>query len=181
MLPQSIQKMILDKLGIKNISSRDCAYIGSKLDVSETTAKRLFGFIGEAERNRIQHTSTMDRISQFLGYENYNSLLKNIGELDYSSEFTAVKSIEASNLDEGSQIQVRYDPSRVIVMTYIGDYYFLINESKNSKLIKGDRIRLTNLVLGQEMIVSEVIRNGKSLGGYRGAKDGGLTSLEIIV
>ena len=68
----------------------------------------------------------------------------------------------------------------MIVMTYIGDNSFLINNSKNSKLVKGDRIRLTTLISGQELLVTEVIRDGKSLGGYRGAKDGGLTSLRII-
>ncbi len=65
-------------------------------------------------------------------------------------------------------------------MTYLGEGQFVINESKNSKLLKGDRIKLTHLVLGQEMIVTEVIRNDRNLGGYRAAKDGGLTSLEII-
>ncbi len=89
--------------------------------------------------------------------------------------------IETKNLSEGTQIQLRYEPSRVIVMTYLGDDEFLINETKNSKLQKGDRIRLTHFVQGQEMIVSEVIRDGRSLGGYRAAKDGGVTSLEIIV
>lgn len=47
-------------------------------------------------------------------------------------------------------------------------------------LDEGDRIKLTTLVLGHEMLVSEVIRDGISRGGFRGAKDGGLTSLEII-
>ena len=39
---------------------------------------------------------------------------------------------------------------------------------------------LTTLVKGQELLVTEVIRDGKSLGGFRGAKDGGLVSLEIM-
>lgn len=34
---------------------------------------------------------------------------------------------------------------------------------------------------GFELLVSDVIRDGRSLGQYHAAKDGGLTSLEIII
>ena len=122
----------------------------------------------------------LDIIARWLGYENYRTLLREIGELDFSSEFTSLDSIDVIDLDEYTQIEVKYEPSRVILMTYLGGGIFLVNESKNSKLLKGDRLRLSHIVLGQEMMVREVIRDGKNLGGYRAGKDGGLTSLEII-
>ncbi|MDE5812605.1 MAG: hypothetical protein K2H61_09930, partial [Muribaculaceae bacterium] len=75
----------------------------------------------------------------------------------------------------------RYDPDRSLLMTYLGASEFMINESRNIKLRKGDRIKMTHLVVGQEMLVSNVVRDGNSLGGYRAAKDGGLTSIELIV
>ncbi len=183
MLAQTILDKILAKYGKEVIYSADCAPLAGEIGVSETTIKRMFGLVGKdsPERNRTPHNSTMDIVAKWLGYENYKDLLQEIGEGDFSSEFTSMQKIEAKNLSVGTQIQLRYEPSRVIVMTYLGDDEFLINEAKNSKLQKGDRIRLTHLVLGQEMIVSEVIREGRSLGGYRGAKDGGLTLLEIII
>ena len=92
-----------------------------------------------------------------------------------------MESIEVADLDEGTQIQLKCEPSRIIVMTYLGTGEFVINESKNSKLMKGDRIRLTHLVLGHELLISRIIRDNKPIGDHRAAKDGGLTSLEIIV
>ncbi len=182
MLPQSIINKILSKSGKETIYSGDCLGIAGSIGISETTLKRMLGLVGEnsPERNRTPHISTMDILAKWLGYENYKALLREVGEEDYSSEFTSMQTIDVNNLDEGTQIQVRYEPSRTIVMTYLGGGQFMINESKNSKLLKGDRIKLTHLVLGQEMIVTEVIRNDRNLGGYRAAKDGGLTSLEII-
>lgn len=182
MLPQSIIDKILAKYGKEQIYSADCLPLGQEMGVSPTTVKRMFGLVGadSQERNRTPHNSTMDIVAKWLGYENYKALLREVGEGNYSSEFTSMECIEVANLDEGTQIQLRYEPSRLIVMTYLGRGEFLINESKNSKLIKGDRIKLTHLVLKQEMLASEVVRNGLSLGGYRAAKDGGLTSLEII-
>lgn len=183
MLPQSIISKILAKYGKDEVYSGDCAYLAGKIGIGETTLKRMLGLVGEnsPERNRIPHVSTMDILAKWLGYENYKALLREIGEQDYSSEFTSMESIDVSDLDEGTQIQIKYEPGRVIVMTYLGDKVFLINESKNSKLQKGDRIKVSYLVLGQELLVSEIIRDDRNIGGYRGAKDGGLTCLEIIV
>ncbi len=183
MLHQVILDRILAKYGKEVIYSADCASLAGHIGVSETTVKRMFGLVGKdsPERNRTPHNSTMDIVAKWLGYDSYKDLLREIGEGDFSSEFTSLHKIETKDLAVGTQIQVRYEPARIIVMSYLGDGEFLINETKNSKLQKGDQIRLSSLVLEHEMIVSEVVRNGHSLGGYRAAKDGGLTALEIIV
>lgn len=182
MLPQSIISKILARYGKDEIYSGDCASLAGAIGVSETTVKRMLGLVGEnsPERHRTPHVSTMDILARWLGYDNYKALLREIGEEDYSSEFTSMESIDVMDLDEGTQIQIKYEPSRIIVMTYLGNRVFLVNESKNSKLRKGDRIKLSHLVMGQELLVSEIIRDERNIGGYRGAKDGGLTCLEII-
>lgn len=182
MLPQIILDKIMAKYGKDAIYSADCEPLGREIGLSETTLKRMFGLVGEnsPERRRTPHNSTMDILAKYLGYENYRELLQEIDDGNFSSDFTSMQTIAVENLDEGTQVQLRYEPSRVIVMTYLGDGEFVINESKNSKLLKGDRVRMTHLVLGQELIITEVVREGRALGGYIGAKGGGLTALEII-
>lgn len=183
MISQRIQNLILEKYGKDVIYSADCAPLAAEIGVGETTVKRMFGILGKdsSERNRTPHNSTMDIVAKYLGYDDYKSLLKELNEGEFSSEFTSMETIEADSLEAGTQIQLKYEPARILVMTYLGAGEFVINESKNSKLLKGDRIRLTHLVLGQEMIVTEVVRDGRTLGGYRAAKDGGITSLDIII
>lgn len=182
MLPQSIIQKILAKYGKEKVYSADCASLAGKIGISETTVKRMLGLVGDSspERNRTPHVSTMDILAKWLGYENYRELLREIGENDYSSEFAFMESIDVKDLEVGTQIQLKWEPSRIIVITYCGDEGFIVNESKNSKLLKGDKIKLTHLVLGQELLVKEVWRGERMLGPYRGAKDGGLTSIEII-
>lgn len=182
MLPQSIINKILDKYGKEKVYSADCAPIADKIGLSETTLKRMLGLVGEdsPERNRTPHVSTMDILAKWLGYENYKALLREIGENDYSSDFTFMESIDVKDLAIDTQIQLKWEPSRIIVITYSGDDTFIINEAKNSKLQKGDKIKLTHLVLGQEFLVMGVWRGERLLGPYQGAKDGGLTSIEII-
>lgn len=183
MLPQSIINKILAKYGKDEVYSADCAPLAAEIGIGETTVKRMLGLVGDKspEKKRTPHVSTMDIVAKWLGYDNYKALLMEIGEQDYSSEFTSIESLDVRDLAEGTQVQIKYEPARVITMTYLGDRTFVINESKNSKLMKGDRVTLTHLVLGQELIVKDVIRNTRNLSGYRGAKDGGLTSLEIIL
>lgn len=189
MFPESIIEKIRVKYGKDQLYSSDCVHIASAITdsvkgarISESTIKRALGFVGidSPDRYGVQRTNTMDIIAKWLGYDCYKDLLREIGEEGYSSEFTPMEEIVVSKLEEGTQVQLQYMPSRLIIMTYLGNGEFVVNESKNSKLLKGDRIKLTNLVLGQELMAREVVRDGRSLGGYRAAKDGGLTSLEII-
>lgn len=188
MLHKSIIEKIKAKYGRQEIYSADCELIADAINtghagpiVSTSTIKRLLGFAGTPETAPTPRANTLDIVAKWLGYDTYKSLLTSIGESDDASEFTTKTSIDIDQLDAGSQIQVRYEPSRVIVMTYLGNGEFVVNEAKNCKLFQGDRLRVTHLVLGQEMLVRDVIRNGHSLGGYRAGKDGGLTSIEFIV
>ena len=182
MLPQSIIDKILAKYGKERIFSADCAPLGSAIGISETTVKRMFGLVGadSKERNRTPHNSTMDILAKWLGYESHEALLNDVGEGSYTSEFTSLESIKVAELAEGTQIRLSYHPSRVIVMTYLSNFEFQVDESTNSKLIAGDRLKITHLILNQELIAGDVVRDGNSLGAYRGAKDGGLISLEIV-
>ncbi|MCM1081820.1 MAG: hypothetical protein NC343_08750 [Muribaculum sp.] len=182
MLSQSIIDKILAKYGKEHIFSADCAPLGKEIGISETTVKRMLGLVGadSKERYRTPHNSTMDILAKWLGYENHLALLNDVGEGTRSSEFTSLDSVKVAELATGTKIRLTYHPCRTIVMTYLGNFEFLVNDSINSKLIAGDKLKITHLIINQELIAGDVVRDGKSLGAYRGAKDGGLLSLEII-
>lgn len=188
MLHKSIIDKIKAKYGRQVIYSADCELIADAINtghagpiVSTSTIKRLLGFAGKPETVPTPRTNTLDIIAKWLDYDSYKALLDSVGVSDDASEFTTVHTIDVDTLDEGCQIQVRYEPARVIVMTYLGNQEFVVNEARNSKLLQGDRLRISYFVRGQEMIVRDVIRDGQSQGGFRGGKDGGLTSIEFIV
>ena len=100
MLPPSIIQKILAKYGKEKVYSADCASLADKIGIGETTVKRMLGLVGETspERNRTPHVSTMDILAKWLGYENYKALLREIGENDYSSDFTFMESIDVKDL-----------------------------------------------------------------------------------
>lgn len=143
MLPQNIQNMILDKLGLKNVSARDCQFIGSKLDASETTVKRFFGLIAESESKRTHFASTLNRVAEFLGYDNYRELCETVETLENKSEeITSSQTPSISSLKEGSEIKLSHSQEGVIVMTYVGNGEFMVKETKDFRLFQGDRVRI---------------------------------------
>lgn len=147
--------------------------------LSASTLKRMFGLVGQQVKPRV---ATMDIIAMFLGYKSMKDMESQAGEgCDISSFISIEEEIESAKLTPGTQIQFTYDPDRFLSMTYIGDNQYIVNESQNSKLLKGDIVRITHLAIGFELLASEVIRNGGNIGAYRAAKEGGLTSLEVLV
>lgn len=183
-LSKELIRKVEARLGRPLKYSSDCELLAQAIEditgerLGVTTVKRLFGFAGEQTEPR---GTTMDIIAQYLGYADMKDMASKLGNQSDISMFTPVDDLNIEYLDEGTQIQVTYDPDRVIVMTYIGNFRFIVNESINSKLRKGDKIHLTQLAREFEMLVLDVVRDGNSLGPYHSAKNGGLTSIEIIV
>lgn len=181
-LSKELIKKVEARLGRPLKYSADCELLAQAIEdmtgerLGVTTIKRLFGFAGEQTEPR---GTTMDIIAQYLGYSDMKDMASKLGNQSDISMFTPVDQLDINGLDEGTQIS--YDPDRVIVLTYIGDFRFIVNESINSKLRKGDKVHITQLAKGFELMVGEVVRDGKSIGSYHSAKNGGLTSIEIIV
>lgn len=155
------------------------------LDIQETTGqtlgtttlKRMLGFVNGTKSAR---PSSLDILAQYLGFPDYNLLIKEIGIDTDISTFGQVRSLVSANLEPGEQIQVTYAPNRLLVLSYIGDNRYLVNESRGGKLQKGDWLTISGFYEGFELVVSDVVRGEQHLGAYIAAKQGGLTGIEII-
>ncbi|MDE6703178.1 MAG: hypothetical protein K2K00_05835 [Muribaculaceae bacterium] len=184
MLSERLRNMIVKRFGREIRYSQDCetlsediyARTGQWLGV--TTLKRMFGFTAAAVEAR---RSTMDIVAQYLGYSNgYKELAAALDDDGSISGYVNFRTVDISKLNEGTRVVVRYNPNRRIVMTYVGDGRFRIDESENSKLQAGDVIKVGNLATGFELLAADVVREGRSLGGYRAAMMGGLTAIEVL-
>ena len=184
MLNQEIIRKIEDKFGKKLQYSNDCEALSEAI-IEETgqriavaTLKRMTGF---ASQQCIPRLYTMDIIARYLGYPNFKLLAKELNEDTEISDFAWVEELESKTLKEGTQLQITYDPGRVLVLTYLGNDTFIVNESYKSKLQQGDKVTISHFTKGFELLVSDVVRNGESHGPYQAAKTGGLTSIEVFL
>ena len=149
----------------------------TKTTIGVTTLKRLFGFAADERR---PHVSTLDVIARYIDYPSFKLLVKDLGEDCDISMYQPVESLDNKGLTVGKQVQITYDPQRLVLMTYLGDDQFVVNESKNSKLGKGDILTIVQMIVGTSFYCKDVVRDSKSLGSYMGAKQNGLTAIEII-
>lgn len=123
----------------------------------------------------------MDIVARYLDFTDYHTLVKELGEDADISVFTPIEGIEVQNLEKGAQVRISYDPNRVFVMTYLGDFKFVINQAEGSKNIhQGDILTITQLALRHRFVASHVVRDNLDLGAYESAKFKGLKSIEIV-
>lgn len=184
MLSKEIIKRIEQEFGKKLRYNSDCDALSEAVfektgeRLSRSTLERMFGLVG---KQVVPRKSTLDILASYLGYSSYEMLVKDIGEYNDISDFMHVEEIVSSDLPEGSQIQFTYEPKRRFVLTYLGNNNYVVDEVYGSRNIqKGDRLTVSHIVKGYELIVSGIERNGLNLGAYTMARSGGVTSIEVL-
>lgn len=185
MLDKKIIEMIEREVGQK-ITTTACGKwlpdeIKAKTGVllGDTTLKRMFGFTADP---RTPHRSTLNVIAEFLDYKDYTALAIDL-ELPeiVISDFEEKDAIVTDTLNIGDIVEITYKPNRLFTLKYVGDSRFIIESVENSRnLLAGDIVKITHIEKGFPLYIPEVVRDGKNLGSYEGAKNGGLTSIEIL-
>ncbi len=183
MINDKIKQMILEKFNSPIQYPQQCEALAMAIQESTgqtlgtTTLKRMLGFINGPTNPR---PSSLDIIAQYLGYPDYNLMAKDLGEDAEISDFRPVESLDSADLLPGEQIQITYHPNRLLTLSYIAENRYLVNESRGSKLHKGDILTIAGFYIGFELLISDVERDKTHLGSYQSAKQGGLTGVEII-
>ena len=155
--------------------SADCEYLALDIEsvtgehIGVNTLKRLLGFISDEREPRI---STLDVIARYLGFGNWDVL--SVYDRSNSSFEPSTEEIRVSGLTMGQCLQISYLPDRQIDMEYIGENRFRILKSMNSKLKANDEITITHIVSSYPLLVSKVVRDGKSLGSFTAGKAQGI-------
>lgn len=183
MLKKVFLNKIEERYGSKVVYNCDCEALSEHIfhttreRISVATLKRLFGLVTLSVEPR---KSTLDILAKYIGYPSYDVMVAEEDNSIQISEFAAINEISSADLAVGTILQISYDPGRRIVMTYLGEDYFVVNKSFKSKLNQGDKVRITHLAVGFPILFSNVIRDGANLGSYQAAKIGGLSTLEVL-
>lgn len=188
---QRLKEKLEQRLGHQVKTLSDCEAIARNINeslcnpenaevsfsISRHSIARIFGI---SEHSPSTRPGTMDVIARYLDFDNAEQMYKEFGYEQEKSMFNPVDYLDSSSLNKGERIHISYEPDRDLILTYLGENRFIVNESVNSKLHKGDELHIGQLARGFEMLVSKVIRNGIDIGAYHSAKCGGLTALEIV-
>lgn len=150
------------------------AKTGERLSVN--TIKRLLGMLDE---NRAPRLSTLDIIAKYLDFNTWGELCKTTTVCD--SFFGGCDEVDARSLSEGDNVVFTYNPDRRVVCVCLAEKcQFRVTYSMNSKLCEDDIITVEHFIVNYPLLVTDVLRNGVSLGRYTAGKVYGLTSVKVF-
>ena len=176
-----LREMLEKRSGHALTSAADCEWLAldfqTRCDraISVNTLKRLLGFLSYDGSSFRQ--STLDTIAAYLGFRDWQEAER--AAKDHISAFGHNPAVlDVDKLSKGDRVTVTYAPDREIAFQYLDAERFVVAKSVNSKLSAGDTVVIRQFVLGYPLLVTEVIRDGRSLGPYTAAKIGGLTTID---
>ena len=151
--------------------------------ITDKTLKRFFGY-DRTDDNSLVRLYTLDVLSQYVGFENWNAFLEHFKLLsgEGSGDFTGDE-ICSNDLNIGEIIHIEWNPNRKSLLKYLGNLSFEIIETENSKWQVGDTFSCKHFILGKPLYVDNLTgKNGilKSKMFVVGGK-GGLTVVMHVI
>lgn len=146
--------------------------------ISTSTLKRLFGYVNDHHKPTV---TTLDIVAKYIGYRCYEEFYKSmLDESTVSSAFLSDNQIWSKNLAVDNIIEIGWAPNRYLKIKYCGENWYEVIESRNSKLVAGDRFKVTILMLGEPLYLNMVYRDNIELGCYVAGLNGGLVTLSKL-
>jgi len=181
-LPVYIRIAIETRFGKPVRYPKDCIalaediYQACKVKISESTVKRLMGFVKGTDQPR---QYTLDILANYLGFTDYDTLYSGI-QFQHNSAFQALQSIESDKIPGGTLIEFQYDPNRKVIVKHAGNHTYEVLSSENSKLRSGDIFHTAQFVEGYPLILQDILRDASSQGQFIAGKSGGIHHLRIL-
>ena len=146
--------------------------------LSLSTIKRLWGYIDSSAHPRL---STLNTLSQFLGYTDWNAYLAAL-ELrsEIESDLFKGEGVCSADLSINDLLQVSWLPNRQCIFRYLGNNRFEVIESIHAKLQLGDTFEAVAFIIGKPMYL-HLQRQDGTITTYVAGKKHGITSVQLIV
>ena len=145
--------------------------------LSLSTIKRLWGYIDSSAHPRL---STLNTLSQFLGYTDWNAYLAAL-ELRSETESDLFKGegVCSADLSINDLLQVSWLPNRQCTFRYLGNNRFEVIESIHAKLQLGDTFEAVAFIIGKPMYLNHLQRQDGTTTSYVAGKRNGITNVTI--
>ena len=181
---QSLRRDIEQRMGVALQSPADFERLLQQIwdkqhsVLSLSTIKRVWGYVESSGAPRI---STLNTLSQFLDYADWNAYLVALEQRKESeSGMFMGEGVRALDLQVGERIEVTWQPNRHCVFRYMGDNQFVVEEAKNAKLQEGNTFHAVCFMVGQPMYLDNLLLADGTRTSYVAGKRHGLTSVTTL-
>lgn len=181
---EELKTIVEEKYGMRLNTTTDfeafsvALHYKNTLDVSASTLKRLWGYVNDSHKPR---QATLDTLAQYLGHANYNKFemwLKTSKR--FNSSFIHTRQVISNTLVQGDCVQIGWSPNRLVSLRYLGDSFFEVTASENSKLQTGDRFLTGCFLMGQPLYLPYLLRNGEKTEPFVAGRNGGLSIINVF-
>lgn len=149
-----------------------------KEGISTATLKRLWGYVNDKHTPRYR---TLDILSRYIGHVDFKGfchfLQTNSG---CNSSFFTTRQIQVQSLQPGAIVEIGWSPNRYLRLQYHGRAVFEVVESRQSKLLPGDRFETVSFLMGQPLSLAYVLRNNERTVPFIAGRNGGLTLINCV-
>ena len=116
---------------------------------------RIWGYVAEDVKPR---KSTLDVLTQFLGYQDWNEYLQNslLPKEQQSSPVLTRRLSVARSLTRGDRLRLIWQPGRVCVVEYTGDLLFRVISSANTRIHEGDTFECSLIIEGEPLYLDNL-------------------------
>ena len=134
---------------------RERIYARLHVLVSRTTLMRIWGYIDEPVEPR---KSTLDIMTQFLGYQDWDSYCQNalLPKEKQSSPVMSRRLSVINRLRRGERLRLTWQPERVCDIEYVDDLTFRVVASENTRLKVGDTFQCSLIVEGEPLYLDNL-------------------------
>lgn len=137
--------------------------------VSASTLKRLWGYLdSEVEPRRY----TLDALSRFVGYADYEAFLRRTGEAE--SDLVLSRRLTAEELREGQLLRLTWQPDRVCVVEHRGEGRFRVVKAEHTKLSVGDTFTCHLFIAHEPLFLDHVVHLGGAPTAYVAGRENGV-------
>lgn len=143
--------------------------------VSATTLRRFWGYQEKGVCTASVHT--LNVLSKLVGYHDWMEFCNSdVDTKSIASELLhSQNTLDVDTLSIGQRVQVTWHPDRKIIIEFLGGDAFRVLSSEHSKLREEDTFHCKQIVVGEPMCCTELLRPGYAAMSYICGKSGGLT------
>lgn len=146
--------------------------------ISASTLKRIWGYVNMAPTPR---PATLDILAKYISHKDYKTFCDNLrNSKALQSMFFTADFINTGGLEPDARIEIGWDPDRIVTLRHLGDGFFEVESSQNSKLEAGDRFEAAAFIKGSPLYISRILRNGEYTPSYIAGRQGGLKHLKTL-
>ena len=133
---------------------RERIYARLHVLVSRTTLMRIWGYIEKDVQPRV---STLNILSQFLGYKDWESFKENtMLPKEQQSNPIMSRKLSVSELVRGDRLRLTWQPERVCDIEFLGDLNFRVITSENTRLHAGDTFQCSLIIEGEPLYIDNL-------------------------